>query len=163
MLDRTKEPGAVGEPLYLDVVTALREARDGGFSSFDREPRVVGGRYGLSSKEFTPAMVKAVFDELAKEKPRNHFTVGIVDDVTHTSLAVRHELDIEPDGRGARPSSSASAPTAPWAPTRTRSRSSARRPTNFAQGYFVYDSKKAGRDHDLAPAVRPEADPVART
>ena len=73
VLDRTKEPGAVGDPLYVDVVTALREA--------GREMRVLGGRYGLSSKEFTPAMVKAVFDELKKPAPKNHFTVGIVDDV----------------------------------------------------------------------------------
>ena len=97
VLDRTKEPGALGEPLYLDVVTALREVFDEGSCPLPREPKVIGGRYGLSSKEFTPAMVKAVFDELGKERPKNHFTVGIVDDVTHTSLAHDPELDIEPD------------------------------------------------------------------
>ena len=75
VLDRTKEPGAVGEPLYVDVVTALREACDKGLASFDAEPLVVGGRYGLSSKEFSPAMVKAVFDELKLRAPKNHFTV----------------------------------------------------------------------------------------
>src|SRR5262249_6290793 len=80
VLDRTKEPGSIGEPLYLDVVTAINEAFEG------PRPRIVGGRYGLSSKEFTPAMVKAVFDNAAAAKPRNHFTVGITDDVTHMSL-----------------------------------------------------------------------------
>src|SRR5207248_173932 len=78
VLDRTKEPGSVGEPLYLDVVAAFHEGRNG------RTPRIIGGRYGLSSKEFTPAMAKAVFDECARERPRNHFTVGIRDDVTNT-------------------------------------------------------------------------------
>ena len=92
MLDRTKEPGSVGEPLYQDVVTALSEADER-----RRRARVVGGRYGLSSKEFTPAMVVGVFDNLARPEPRNHFTVGIVDDVTHTSLPWDAELDIEPD------------------------------------------------------------------
>src|SRR6185436_4194767 len=87
VLDRTKEPGAPGDPLYLDVVTALAEARAEGVSPLAAEPRVVAGRYGLSSKEFTPAMVKSVFDELAKKDARRHFTVGIVDDVTHLSLA----------------------------------------------------------------------------
>src|SRR5262245_18688964 len=86
VLDRTKEPGAIGDPLYLDVVTALAEAQAEGVSPFAAPPRIIAGRYGLSSKEFTPAMVKAVFDEIAKPKPKNHFTVGIVDDVTHLSL-----------------------------------------------------------------------------
>ena len=83
VLDRTKEPGAVGDPLYLDVVTALNEAWENG-----KAPRVVGGRYGLASKEFTPAMVRSVFEDLAKPKLHNHFTVGIHDDVTHSSLDV---------------------------------------------------------------------------
>src|SRR5205085_1034508 len=87
VLDRTKEPGAAGEPLYQDVLTALGESVIAGTSPFAQIPRVVGGRYGLGSKEFTPAMVKAVFDELKKAAPKNHFTVGITDDVTHTSLA----------------------------------------------------------------------------
>src|SRR6185503_4901435 len=77
---------APGDPLYLDVVTALAEARADGESPLSGEPRVIAGRYGLSSKEFTPAMVKAVFDQLAEKKPRHHFTLGIVDDVTHRSL-----------------------------------------------------------------------------
>ena len=90
VLDRTKEPGATGEPLYCDVITALSEMGVG--------KKVIGGRYGLASKEFTPAMVKAVFDELAKPSPKNHFTVGIVDDVTHTSLSVDPEYSTEVGG-----------------------------------------------------------------
>src|SRR5436305_4564207 len=86
VLNRTKEPGAPGDPLYLDIVTALAEAQAEGVSPLTVPPRIVAGRYGLSSKEFTPAMVKAIFDQLAKETPRHHFTVGIVDDVTHTSI-----------------------------------------------------------------------------
>ena len=90
VLDRTKEPGATGEPLYQDVVTALIEGTGRRLAASSKAmPKVVGGRYGLSSKEFTPAMVKAVFDNLAAAKPKNHFTVGINDDVTHTSLPVR--------------------------------------------------------------------------
>src|SRR5262245_59476815 len=86
VLDRTKEPGAPGDPLYLDVMTAMAEARLEGVTPLAAEPRVVAARYGLSSKEFTPAMVKAVFDELVKKAPRSHVTIGITDDVTHTSL-----------------------------------------------------------------------------
>src|SRR5262249_18402939 len=89
VLDRTKEPGCAGEPLYLDVVNALHESRRTGVT-------VIGGRYGLSSKEFTPAMVKAVFDNLASSAPKNHFTVGIHDDVAHTSLAFAPGFSIEP-------------------------------------------------------------------
>jgi pyruvate-ferredoxin/flavodoxin oxidoreductase len=89
VLDRTKEPGAAGEPLYLDIVAALHES--------ERHVTVTGGRYGLASKEFTPAMVKAVFDNLTRDVPQNHFTVGIVDDVTKTSLVVDSRFDIEPD------------------------------------------------------------------
>ena len=124
-------------------------------------PRVVGGRYGLSSKEFTPAMVKAVFDELAQGRiRRNHFTVGIVDDVTHTSLAcdagVRHgsrrrgQLAVL-RSRGRRHGR---------APTRTPSRSSAEETDRYVQGYFVYDSKKSGAIDGLAPAGEPPSDPL---
>jgi pyruvate-ferredoxin/flavodoxin oxidoreductase len=91
VLDRTKEPGAVGEPLYLDVASALSEHWSG-----DR-PRVVGGRYGLSSKEFTPEMALRVFEELDSDNPKRHFTVGIVDDVTHLSLERATPGEIEPD------------------------------------------------------------------
>ncbi len=87
VLDRTKEPGSIGEPLYQDVITALAEQAANGTADLALRPRVIGGRYGLASKEFTPAMVKAVFDELDEEKPKNHFSVGIVDDVTFTSLS----------------------------------------------------------------------------
>jgi len=143
VLDRTKEPGALGEPMYLDVVTALREARDTGISPFATEPAVIGGRYGLSSKEFTPTMIKAVFDELAKPKPKNHFTVGIVDDVTHLSLPYDVDLDIEPDevrrcvffGLGADGTVGANKNSIKIIGEET---------DNHAQGYFVYDSKKAG-------------------
>ena len=84
VLDRTKEPGSGGEPLYLDVVNALVESHSAG--KFPHIPKIIGGRYGLSSKEFTPAMVKSVYDEMIKSNAKNHFTVGINDDVTHTSL-----------------------------------------------------------------------------
>ncbi|MBF8250534.1 MAG: nifJ, partial [Deltaproteobacteria bacterium] len=86
VLDRTKEPGAIGEPLYLDVRTALGEAMEKGIARFKTYPKTVGGRYGLGSKEFTPAMVKGIFDNLAEARPKNHFTIGINDDVTGTSL-----------------------------------------------------------------------------
>jgi pyruvate-ferredoxin/flavodoxin oxidoreductase len=143
VLDRTKEPGAIGDPLYLDVVTALHEARQEGRLSAADVPHVTGGRYGLSSKEFTPAMVKAVFDDLGAPKPRAHYTVGIVDDVTHTSLPVDPELDIEPSdvvravlyGLGSDGTVGASKNTIKIIGEET---------PQFAQGYFVYDSKKSG-------------------
>ncbi|MBI4518153.1 MAG: pyruvate:ferredoxin (flavodoxin) oxidoreductase [Deltaproteobacteria bacterium] len=142
-LDRTKEPGALGDPLYLDVVAALREAQDLGLRRGAREPAVIGGRYGLSSKEFTPAMVRAVFDELKKHEPKRHFTVGIVDDVTHTSLAVDPDWDIEPDdvvravffGLGSDGTVGANKNSIKIIGEET---------SHWAQGYFVYDSKKAG-------------------
>jgi pyruvate-ferredoxin/flavodoxin oxidoreductase len=142
-LDRTKEPGAIGEPLYLDIVAALREAWNSGETDLAAEPRVIGGRYGLSSKEFNPAMVRSVFEELKQTRPRNHFTVGIVDDVTRTSLPLDHEFDIEPDdvvravffGLGADGTVGANKNSIKIIGEET---------DNFAQGYFVYDSKKAG-------------------
>ncbi|MFI5143344.1 MAG: pyruvate:ferredoxin (flavodoxin) oxidoreductase, partial [Thermoanaerobaculales bacterium] len=143
VLDRTKEPGSIGDPLYLDVVAALREAHTEGISRFAADPVVVGGRYGLSSKEFTPGQVKAVFENLASAKPRNHFTVGIVDDVTHTSLPVDLEFDIEPDdvvravffGLGSDGTVGANKNSIKIISEET---------DNWGQGYFVYDSKKAG-------------------
>ncbi len=143
VLDRTKEPGALAEPLHLDVVTAVSEARAAGASPFETDPRIVGGRYGLSSKEFTPAMVKAVFDNLAAETPKNHFTVGIVDDVSRTSLEVDAEFDLEADdvvravffGLGSDGTVGANKNTIKIIGEDT---------DNYAQGYFVYDSKKAG-------------------
>ena len=142
VLDRTKEPGSSGEPLYLDVVTALSEARAAGTID-GRWPRIIGGRYGLSSKEFTPAMVKAVFDELSKETPKNHFTVGIHDDVTHTSLVFDPAFSTESPltvralfyGLGSDGTVGANKNSIMIIGENTPS---------YAQGYFVYDSKKAG-------------------
>ncbi len=143
VLDRTKEPGSVGEPLYLDVLTAISEAHVAGRTPFEKLPRIIGGRYGLSSKEFTPAMVKAVFDELNKDQPQNHFTVGIVDDVTHLSLKVDDSFYIESEdivkavfyGLGADGTVGANKNSIKIIGEET---------DNFAQGYFVYDSKKSG-------------------
>ncbi len=144
VLDRTKEPGAIGEPLYKDVIAAIREAADAGELALEAgEPLIVGGRYGLSSKEFTPAMVKGVFDELGKDKPMRHFTVGIMDDVTRLSIAYDESFDIEPDdvrrsvffGLGADGTVGANKNSIKIIGEET---------TNFAQGYFVYDSKKSG-------------------
>ncbi len=142
ILDRTKEPGAAGEPLYKDVMTAFGEACAAG----ERPPAVrtiMGGRYGLSSKEFTPAMVKAVFDNLAAAKPKNHFTVGITEDVTNSSLAcdanfVTEDKDVVRAmfyGLGADGTVGANKNSIKIIGEET---------DNFAQGYFVYDSKKAG-------------------
>ena len=141
VLDRTKEPGAVGDPLYLDVVAALREVSEDGLIA--TMPRVVAGRYGLSSKEFTPTMVKSVYDELAKSKPSRHFTIGINDDVTHLSLSVDQTLDIEPPdvvravfyGLGADGTVGANKNSIKIIGEET---------DQYAQGYFVYDSKKSG-------------------
>ncbi|HNS03385.1 MAG TPA: pyruvate:ferredoxin (flavodoxin) oxidoreductase [Anaerolineae bacterium] len=135
-MDRTKEPGAAGEPLYQDVITALME-------SGKAQIRVIGGRYGLSSKEWTPAMVKAVFDEMTKPAPKNHFTVGIIDDVTFTSLEVDPSFTIESPkvvralfyGLGADGTVGANKNSIKIIGEDT---------PNFAQGYFVYDSKKSG-------------------
>ena len=128
ILDRTKEPGSAGEPLYLDAVSAIHEAMSNGWGTLRSFPVMVGGRYGLASKEFTPAMVKAVFDNLDQTQPKNHFTVGIKDDVTHTSLAY-DRLSSSSRIVSSAASSTASAPMAPSAPTRTPSRSSAKKPT----------------------------------
>src|SRR5579862_4080913 len=139
VLDRTKESGAIGDPVYLDVVAALNKARHNGSVS----PTVVGGRYGLSSKEFTPAMVKAVYDNLTLNPPDDHFTVGINDDVTHTSLPYDAEFSTEPTnvvralfyGLGADGTVGANKNSIKIIGENT---------DNYAQGYFVYDSKKSG-------------------
>jgi pyruvate-ferredoxin/flavodoxin oxidoreductase len=143
VLDRTKEPGAIGEPLYQDVVTALAEARDSGLRVERFGATVVGGRYGLSSKEFHPGMVKAVFDALRSEKPKNHFTVGIHDDISGTSLPFDGDFDIEPSsvvrgvffGLGSDGTVSANKNSIKIIGETTE---------GAAQGYFVYDSKKSG-------------------
>jgi pyruvate-ferredoxin/flavodoxin oxidoreductase len=142
-LDRTKEPGAAGEPLYEDVMTVIGESFSEGKAVFASFPKVVGGRYGLSSKEFTPAMVKGVFDEMAKPQPKNHFTIGIVDDVSHTSLDYDPDFGTEPDdvvralfwGLGADGTVGANKNSVKIIGEET---------PNYAQGYFVYDSKKSG-------------------
>ena len=143
VLDRTKEPGSAGEPLYQDVVTALNEAVSDLSASFRIFPRVIGGRYGLASKEFTPAMAAAVFQELGKVLPKNHFTVGIDDDVTFTSLSYDRGVSWErPDvvravfyGLGSDGTVGANKNSIKIIGEET---------ANYVQGYFVYDSKKSG-------------------
>jgi len=141
VLDRTKEAGASAEPLYLDVVNAFHEGRRGNTGL--AQPVIVGGRYGLSSKEFTPAMVKAVFENLAAKSPKDHFTVGIKDDVAHTSLDYDPHFSIEPEnvvramfyGLGSDGTVGANKNSIKIIGENT---------DNYAQGYFVYDSKKSG-------------------
>ena len=140
VLDRTKEPGAAGEPLYQDVVCALAERAAAGGPAM---PAVVGGRYGLASKEFTPAMARAVLDGLASERPRNHFTVGIADDVSRTSLPVDTGFSTEdPDGLRAVFFGLGSDGTV--GANKTSVKIVGEGTDLFAQGYFVYDSKKSG-------------------
>lgn len=135
VLDRTKEPGALGEPLYQDVCTVFMEA--------GRTPLIVGGRYGLSSKEFTPSMAKAVFDNLRESRPKNHFTVGITDDVTHSSLEIKEHIDAAPEGTysckfyglGSDGTVGANQNSIVIIGDNT---------DLYAQAYFVYDSKKSG-------------------
>ena len=135
VLDRTKEPGSIGEPLYLDVVTAFVEMGD-------YMPTIIGGRYGLSSKEFTPAMVKGIYDELDENSPKNHFTIGINDDVTNTSLSYDPNFKTKKDtfdcmfyGLGSDGTVGANKNSIKIIGEETE---------NYAQGYFVYDSKKSG-------------------
>ncbi len=143
VLDRTKEPGCPGEPLYMDVLTTMAEAKTAGTSPFSGEVKIVGGRYGLSSKEFNPAMIKSVFDNLTLDTPKNHFTVGINDDVSGTSLEFDASYDIEDDnvvramfyGLGSDGTVGANKNSIKIIGEGT---------DNHAQGYFVYDSKKAG-------------------
>ncbi|MDN5347958.1 MAG: pyruvate-ferredoxin/flavodoxin oxidoreductase [Clostridia bacterium] len=135
VLDRTKEPGALGEPLYQDICTVFAEKQ--------QTPLIVGGRYGLGSKEFTPSMAKAVFDNLASPRPKNHFTVGITDDVTHTSLEIKEFIDTSPEGvfrckffgLGSDGTVGANKNSIKIIGDHT---------DMYAQGYFVYDSKKSG-------------------
>ncbi len=135
VLDRTKEPGSIGDPLYLDIVAAFAE-------SSRKTPKIVGGRYGLSSKEFTPAMVKGIYDELENKKPKNHFTIGIIDDVTHTSLDYNAVFKTKKStincmfyGLGSDGTVGANKNSIKIIGDTT---------DNYVQGYFVYDSKKAG-------------------
>lgn len=143
VLDRTKEPGATGEPLYTDTVSAIFEGINKGYSKLTSLPKIIGGRYGLSSKEYTPAMIKAVYDNMNADTPKEHFTVGINDDVTHTSLDFDPNFDIEADdvvramfyGLGSDGTVGANKNSIKIIGEHT---------DNYCQGYFVYDSKKAG-------------------
>ena len=143
VLDRTKEPGSAGEPLYQDSITTFFEGVANGWGSIKSIPKIVGGRYGLSSNEFTPAMVRAVYNNLEKESPKNHFTIGINDDLSHTSLDFDGEFSTEPEsvvralfyGLGADGTVGANKNSIKIIGENT---------DNFAQGYFVYDSKKSG-------------------
>ena len=135
VMDRTKEPGSIGDPLYLDVVAAFAE-------SSRKSPKIVGGRYGLSSKEFNPAMVKGIYDELNNKKPKNHFTIGIIDDVSHTSLDYNAVFNTKKStincmfyGLGSDGTVGANKNSIKIIGDTT---------DNYVQGYFVYDSKKAG-------------------
>ncbi len=143
VLDRTKEPGGTGEPLYQDVVTAVAEAMASGDAPFAVVPRITGGRYGLSSKEFTPAMVKGVFDELKKDVPKNHFTVGINDDVTHTSLEYDPLFSTE-DPETVRAVFFGLGSDGTVGANKNSIKIIGEDAGLFAQGYFVYDSKKSG-------------------
>lgn len=143
VLDRTKEPGSVGEPLYIDVIAAINEELRKGNAPFKDMPLIVGGRYGLSSKEFTPSMVKAIFDELKKENPKNHFTVGINDDVTFTSLEYDKNFYTDKEGLFAAMFYGLGADGTVGANKNTI-KIIGEETDNFAQGYFVYDSKKSG-------------------
>jgi pyruvate-ferredoxin/flavodoxin oxidoreductase len=143
VLDRTKESGAIGDPLYMDVVNALHEGVKHGYSARKTTATVVGGRYGLSSKEFTPAMVKAIYENLKSDRPKDHFTVGIQDDVSHSSLECPTNFSTEPEnvvramfyGLGADGTVGANKNSIKIIGENT---------DNYAQGYFVYDSKKSG-------------------
>jgi len=139
VLDRTKEPGAIGEPLYTDVVTAFSEAVHSGRI----QPRIIGGRYGLSSKEFTPAMALAVFDEIQKESPRNHFTVGIQDDVSFTSLEYDRSVCAENLGN-TRAIFYGLGSDGTVGANKSSIKIIGENTPYFVQGYFVYDSKKSG-------------------
>ncbi len=143
VLDRTKEPGSIGEPLYQDILTAIAESIANGTSQFKAMPKIVGGRYGLSSKEFTPAMVKAVFDQLTLEHPKNHFTVGINDDVTHTSIDFDPAFSTE-DPKTVRALFYGLGADGTVGANKNSVKIIGEDTDNFAQGYFVYDSKKSG-------------------
>ncbi len=157
VLDRTKEPGSLGEPLYQDVLSVYMERYAANPAA--GIPRIIGGRYGLSSKEFTPAMVKAVFDELRKPEPQNHFTIGIHDDVTHTSLAYDPDFSTEDPAHG------------PGALLRARLRRHRRRQQKLHQDHrqgiqqlcarlFCLRFQKSRRHHRLSPPLRPRPDPL---
>jgi pyruvate-ferredoxin/flavodoxin oxidoreductase len=138
VLDRTKEPGSIGEPLYLDVITSFNESR-----AAVKPLRIIGGRYGLSSKEFTPGMAKSIFDELKKPVPKNHFTIGISDDVTHTSLDFDSQFSTE-DPQTVRAVFYGLGSDGTVGANKNSIKIIGKGTKNYAQGYFVYDSKKSG-------------------
>jgi pyruvate-ferredoxin/flavodoxin oxidoreductase len=143
ILDRTKEPGSAGEPLYLDSVAAIHEGLANGWGNLKNMPKIIGGRYGLSSKEFTPAMVKSIFDHTLAERPKNGFTVGIRDDLTHTDIDYNPDFSVEPDdvyralfyGLGSDGTVGAN---------KNSIKIIGKSTDYYIQGYFVYDSRKAG-------------------
>lgn len=143
VLDRTKEAGSTGEPLYQDIVTALREYTDQESSIFRENPKIIGGRYGLSSKEFTPSMVKSVLNELKKERPKKHFTIGIHDDVTNTSLSFKGEKT-ESDGETFEAVFFGLGSDGTVSANKNSIKIIGEQTDNYVQGYFVYDSKKSG-------------------
>jgi pyruvate-ferredoxin/flavodoxin oxidoreductase len=143
VLDRTKEPGGPGEPLYLDVVAAIDKEFSNGNGRLNERPRVYGGRFGLSSKEFTPAMVKGVFDEMVKDNPKNHFAVGINDDVTHNSIEYDPEFSTE-DPKTIRAMFYGLGSDGTVGANKNSIKIIGDDTDYNAQGYFVYDSKKAG-------------------
>ena len=142
-LDRTKEPGSIGDPMYEDIVTAIYEDKKLTGEHFDTVPAVIGGRYGLSSKEFTPGMVIGVFDNMAADEPKNHFTVGINEDVTHTSIDYDKDFVIEHPGQTTAVFFGLGADGTVGA-NKNSIKIIGEGTDNYAQGYFVYDSKKAG-------------------
>ncbi|HEY3629204.1 MAG TPA: pyruvate:ferredoxin (flavodoxin) oxidoreductase [Terracidiphilus sp.] len=141
VLDRCKEPGGAGEPLYQDIVTVLAE--NAASLPFAGMPKVIGGRYGLSSKEFTPAMVKGIFDELSKPAPKNHFTIGIEDDISFSSLEYDPEFSTE-DPKTVRALFYGLGSDGTVGANKNSIKIIGSETPNFAQGYFVYDSKKSG-------------------
>jgi pyruvate-ferredoxin/flavodoxin oxidoreductase len=143
VLDRCKEPGSLGEPLYQDIITSFSEAFSTGTSPIAVQPRIIGGRYGLSSKEFTPAMVKGVFDELKKDKLKNRFTIGINDDVTHSSLDYDEDFSTE-DPKTVRALFYGLGADGTVGANKNSIKIIGAETPNYAQGYFVYDSRKSG-------------------
>jgi pyruvate-ferredoxin/flavodoxin oxidoreductase len=144
VLDRTKEPGADGEPLYKDVVTALAQNNFSDDARFKQPPGIIGGRYGLSSKEFTPAMVKAVFDELEKQQPKNHFTIGIHDDVSNSSLDWDQDFRTDSHNNTFQAVFYGLGSDGTVSANKNSIKIIGESTDKYAQGYFVYDSKKSG-------------------
>ncbi len=143
VMDRTKEPGSSGEPLYLDVVASISEAVASGAAPFQTFPRIIGGRYGLSSKEFTTGMILGIFEELKKPVPKNHFTIGIHDDVTHTSLDYDPDFSTE-DPQTIRAIFYGLGADGTVGANKNSIKIIGEETDNHVQGYFVYDSKKSG-------------------